>query len=214
MNGFIYKITNDINDKIYVGKTLSSIEERLKEHKSDSERKKMEHRPLYSAMRKYGIDHFFIEKIEEVPIEQLSDREIYWIKTLNSYHDGYNATLGGDGKQLYDYDAIVKGFLSGKLIKELAEEFECCGDTISAALKLASIDSTVNGRKSCYKSLVAKNLNGETIKDFSSRAEAVKWLQSEGFTKSTNVDNISATIGRAANGKRATAYGMKWENLG
>lgn len=43
--------------------------------------------------------------------------------------------------------------------------------------------------------------------------EAVKWLQVEGFTKSTNNDNINAAIGRAANGKRATAYGMKWENL-
>ena len=213
MNGFIYKITNDINNKIYVGKTLSPIEERFKQHKADSERKKMEHRPLYSAMRKYGLDHFSIEKIEEVPLENLSDREIYWINTLDSYHNGYNATLGGDGKQLYDYDAIVKGFLSGKLIKELAKEFECCEDTISAALTLANIDSTINGRKSIYKGLVAKNLEGEIIKDFSSRTEAVKWLQSEGFTKSTNVDNISATIGRAANGKRATAYGMKWENL-
>ena len=107
----------------------------------------------------------------------------------------------------------MKGFLSGKLIKELAKEFECCEDTISAALKLANIDSTINGRKSFYKGLVAKDLNGEIIKNFSSRIEAVKWLQSEGFTKSTNVDNITATIGRAANGKRATAYGMKWENL-
>jgi hypothetical protein len=33
MNGFIYKITNDINDKVYIGKTLSSIENRFKEHK-------------------------------------------------------------------------------------------------------------------------------------------------------------------------------------
>ena len=213
MNGFIYKITNDVNDKVYIGKTLSSIEQRFKKHKSDSEKRAAEHRPLYSAMRKYGVNHFFIEKIEEVPIENLSEREIYWINTLNSYHNGYNATLGGDGKQLYDYDAIVKGFLSGKLIKELAEEFECCEDTISSALKLANIDSTANGRKSCYKRLVAKSLTGEIIKDFSSRVEAVKWLQSEGFTKSTNIDNITATIGRAANGKRATAYGMKWENL-
>lgn len=173
----------------------------------------MEHRPLYSAMRKYGTDHFFIEKIEEVPLEELSDREIYWINALDSYHNGYNATLGGDGQQLYDYDAIVKGFLSGKLIKELAEEFECCKDTISAALKLANIDSTINGRKICYKGLIAKTLTGDVIKTFSSRAEAVKWLQVEGFTKSTNNDNISAAIGRAANGKRATAYGMKWENL-
>ena len=36
MNGFIYKIINDINDKVYIGKTLSSIEERFKQHKKDS----------------------------------------------------------------------------------------------------------------------------------------------------------------------------------
>ena len=77
-------------------------------------------------MRKYGIEKFHIEKVEECPLEILSDREKYWIEFFSSYKNGYNATIGGDGKQLYNYDEIVKGFLSGKLVYELAEEFECC----------------------------------------------------------------------------------------
>ena len=71
-------------------------------------------------MNKYGQDNFYIELIEEVPIEQLSEKEQYWINYFNSFHFGYNATRGGDGKILYNYQDIVNGFLSGKLVKELA----------------------------------------------------------------------------------------------
>lgn len=213
MNGFIYKITNDINDKVYIGKTLSSIEKRFSEHKHDSQNAQTGNRPLYKAMKKYGCEHFHIELIEEVPLELLSEREIYWIEFYQCYHNGYNATRGGDGKQLYNYDAIVKGFLSGKLVKELAEEFECSIDTVSAALKIAHIDSFTNAVKKSNKGLIAKSLEGKVIQSFNSRTEAVKWLQANNYTASTNIDNINAAIGRAANGKRATAYGMKWENL-
>ena len=54
MNGFIYKITNTINNKVYIGKTLSSIEKRFTEHKEDSRRPQEQIRPLYRAMNKYG----------------------------------------------------------------------------------------------------------------------------------------------------------------
>ena len=213
MNGFIYKITNDVNDKVYIGKTLSSIEKRFHEHKKDSVRVNAENRPLYRAMSKYGCDHFQIELIEEAPLEILSQREEYWISFYQSYKNGYNATKGGEGKQLYDYDAIVASFLSGKLVKDLAVEFECCVDTISAALQLANIDSRLNADKKVSKGIVAKTLSGENIQEFPSRKEAAKWLQDNGFTKSDNRDNIIATIGRVANGQRKSAYGMKWENL-
>lgn len=212
MNGFIYKVINDINDKIYVGKTLSSLEKRFTEHKEDSHRHQEQIRPLYRAMNKYGCDKFHIELIEECPIESLSNREIFWINFYNSYENGYNATLGGDGKQLYDYDAIVKGFLSGKLINELAQEFECCPDTIRAALQLAKIDTKINANKKAQKSLLMKDMEGNILQHFSSRTEAVTWLQQNQYTKSSNIDNIIATIGRAANGKRKSAYGFLWEN--
>ena len=53
---YIYKITNDINDKIYIGKTNFSIEKRFQEHCKDAFRKRNEKRPLYNAMKKYGIE--------------------------------------------------------------------------------------------------------------------------------------------------------------
>lgn len=212
MNGFIYKITNDINDKVYIGKTLSSIEKRFAEHKKDSQKNVQEKRPLYNAMKKYGVEHFHIEEIGAYPIEELSQQEQYWIQYFQSYTTGYNATRGGDGKPLYDYNAIVNGFLSGKMICELAEEFECCSDTISAALHLAQLDSKMNANKNTKKGVIAKDLNGNFIQAFESRNQAAKWIQENHYTTSTDIDNINATIGRAANKKRNSAYGFIWDN--
>ena len=63
---YIYKITNDINGKSYIGKTeKNNIQERWKDHLIDYKKRRTEKRPLYSAMNKYGIEHFHIEQIEE-----------------------------------------------------------------------------------------------------------------------------------------------------
>lgn len=64
---FIYKITNLINGKSYIGKTSFSIKKRFKEHQRDAFRDRNEKRPLYSAMRKYGIENFTVEQVEECP---------------------------------------------------------------------------------------------------------------------------------------------------
>ena len=66
----------------------------------------MKNRPLYNAFNKYGIEHFSIHLIEECDENILGEREKYWIKYYNSKENGYNATLGGDGSTLYDYDEI------------------------------------------------------------------------------------------------------------
>ena len=64
---YIYKISNDINNKVYIGKTNQTIKERWHQHCSDSkDRVLYEKRPLYSAMNKYGIEHFKIEEIERL----------------------------------------------------------------------------------------------------------------------------------------------------
>ena len=123
--GYIYKITNDINDKIYVGKTEFTLEERFAEHCRDSLKSRYEKRPLYDAMQKYGIEHFKIEEIEQT--EDLENREQYWIAELRTYIGfsdckGYNATLGGDGKTLIDYDYILQEFMNGLNITEIAEK--------------------------------------------------------------------------------------------
>ena len=73
---YIYKIVNKINNKIYIGKTnLSSIEERFKEHCYEYNKFHSEKRPLYSAMKKYGIENFQIYLLEECSSEKASERE-------------------------------------------------------------------------------------------------------------------------------------------
>lgn len=61
-------------------------------------------------MNKYGIENFIIEELEQVKDENLlSEREIYWIKELETYGSkGYNASKGGDGTILYDYKEIIQ----------------------------------------------------------------------------------------------------------
>ena len=116
---YIYQITNDINEKIYIGKTESSIENRFREHCNDAFRERNEKRPLYSAMRKYGIEHFHIKLIEET--NDPEEREKYWIEKLGSFKYGYNATIGGDGKRYADYDLIYSLYNQGNNYKQIHE---------------------------------------------------------------------------------------------
>ena len=93
--GHIYKITNLINGKIYIGKTIKTPEKRWQEHIRKA--KQFTNRYLYDAMNHYGYDNFKIESIEECLNEELDKREIYWINYYDSYNKGYNMTLGGEG---------------------------------------------------------------------------------------------------------------------
>ena len=90
----IYKITNKINGKVYIGQSID-IKRRWKDHRTHYKNGKY---PLYFAMIKYGIENFSFEVIEECEKEKLNDREIYWISFYNSNNknNGYNLTNGGE----------------------------------------------------------------------------------------------------------------------
>ena len=82
----IYKITNLINGKVYIGQA-SDIYTRWTNHKNASLRKdKKEYKyPLYRAFRKYGIENFKFEIIEECSEEELNEKEIYYIDFYNTF---------------------------------------------------------------------------------------------------------------------------------
>lgn len=111
------------------------LKKRWQEHCKDSKRRKIEKRPLYSAMRKYGIENFKIEEIEECSDVIVNEREIYWIEKLQTFKNGYNATIGGDGKHYLDYDLICETYLEVKNLKETAKICGCCTDSVSNILK-------------------------------------------------------------------------------
>ena len=97
----IYKITNKINQKVYIGK-LNNIENRWKYHQTRYLQKKEYNKPLYRAFRKYGINNFSFEILEEIDDNIYNiignERETFWINYFNSYGElGYNGTHRGDG---------------------------------------------------------------------------------------------------------------------
>lgn len=129
--GYIYKITNKINQKSYIGLTTKTIQERWQEHIQVIDKYKNV-RPLYSALAKYGLEAFSIEEIEEVDDDYLGEREIYWISYFNTYQKGYNATLGGDGKWTH---SIEQYNLNGDLIAVY--------NNITEAIKSTNISESV-----------------------------------------------------------------------
>lgn len=208
--GLIYKITNDINGKIYIGKTEFSIEKRFKEHCLDAFRERCEKRPLYAAMRKYGIEHFHIELIEETNIPE--EREKYWIQYYESYGKGYNATIGGDGSCLYDHTAILERLKNYPYPKEVAMEFGCCTDIVAdiAAKNGIKVKNPSQERlQANMKTVYQYDKNKNLINIFNSTVEAAKWCFENKKTTTLN-SGVRAHICECANNKRKSAYGYLW----
>ena len=93
----IYKITNLINGKCYIGQSIN-IEKRWKDHQivATNPNDNGYNYPLYKAIRKYGQENFSWEVIEECDQNLLDEREVFWISYYDSYNNGYNQTLGGN----------------------------------------------------------------------------------------------------------------------
>lgn len=102
--GLIYKITSP-SGKSYIGKTVQSLSNRMKVHKTKSGTGCT---ALKNAINKYGWDELTREIIEDnIPEDQLNDREKYWIKACNTIAPhGYNLTEGGDGGSLSDISKL------------------------------------------------------------------------------------------------------------
>ena len=114
--GRIYIIRNTINNKVYIGQTKVSLKLRFQNHLSAA--RKGKDYIIGKAIRKYGEENFYIELLEECTIEELNEREKYWIFYFNSTNNkfGYNVSIGGNvvrtTKEL-DKNLVIDMFNSG-----------------------------------------------------------------------------------------------------
>lgn len=207
----IYKITNQLNGKVYIGQSIN-IEQRWKQHKAETRRTA----PLYLAFDKYGIDNFDFSVIEECPIEELDDREIYWISYYDSYNKGYNATLGGHRGLSIDpqviYDLWDKGLSFGEICDQLSDKIHRAQiqKHLQSYSNYSKEESNRRGGIQARKKVIQNgfivdrgikqySLSGEYIKSYKTEAEA---------GKETGIN--WEVIGRCLLGKQVQAGGYQW----
>ena len=184
MRGFIYKITNKINGKSYIGQTIQNVKERFYQHCATKCSQAVLNMVIHKAITKYGKSNFTIEVIEEVESANLNDRERYWIRYYDSYNNGYNSTEGGqDGIKLFknlDTESIVREYKSGKSLREIGRLFNVDKQTIKDLL----VRNNINLRTTRTYKLSQKDRE-DIIKDLSlglSRKEIIsKWHISKSY---------------------------------
>jgi group I intron endonuclease len=124
MNFIVYKITCKTNNKIYIGQTNKTLEERLRKHFNFAftEVERSKNHKFARAIRKYGKEAFYIEEIERVNSqEELDEREFYWINYYNAVEEGYNSRAdkgkcGGDTlSQHWNKDEISEKLRASKV---------------------------------------------------------------------------------------------------
>ena len=177
MKGILYIITNDINDKVYIGKTYTQLEVRFKRHIIDAFRfDNLNRSKFQSAIIKYGEKHFSIKALGTFESGILEKKEVEYIAKYNSYKNGYNSTIGGDGLPLIEYDErkIIDMYNNGMTINSIMHTLGLGSSRqISYILKNNGID---------YSSHISKAIPVLQIKDgviinrFSSKYNAYKWL--------------------------------------
>ena len=212
---YIYKISNDINNKVYIGKTTHSIEDRYKDHWYDSTRPEYQYRPLYRAFNKYGAEHFSVSMLEECPEKISSEREIYWIKYYDSYGNGYNATLGGEGRLSLNKELVISIYQNTNSINQTAEKLNCNRTTVSKILHENDIPIFEHYRREGGKKTgnpIKMIQNDIVVKTFVNQCEAARWIIEHNLTSNRNIRSIASNISKVIHKQRNSYLGYKWES--
>lgn len=204
----IYKIQNLINNKVYIGQSVD-INYRFKNHISDSfnPKSKSYDTAIHRAIRKYGVDNFSFEIIENCDVDKLNDREIYWIKKYDSYGNGYNMTHGGEGVSSIDRQYVYDLWDQGMSVGEISDYAKHDKHSIIHILKnydnYSNDESYKRGRilasKNNSRKIKQYDLNGNFISMYDNINEAAQIVN-------TKAANIRAVIC----GLQLTAAGFQW----
>jgi hypothetical protein len=193
--GFIYLITNNVNGKQYIGQTIKSIEQRFNEHKTRCNNEwHKSNMPISRAMVKYGVENFSIKELEVCSIEEIDEREIYYIEKYNTFHQGYNATLGGSSSLKRDIDEkkMLELYHKTKSTRQVAKYFGVDKDCIRHRIRSLGVKFYTKSEQAGLDIVVKKD--GETIAKFPSKKECARWLLKNNIGNGKNVESVRRAV--------------------
>ena len=219
--GYIYKITNKINNKMYIGQTITTIKERMYKHYSNAKKATT---GIDFAIGKYGKENFIVEEICSCPNEDLNDLERFYIAKFDTYNTGYNLTIGGQDSttalNLNEQEVISK-YLEIKNVNKTAEYFKCCNKVISRILHKNNINVLHNNniqnltKGHCFKEneKVKAVKIIELDKDFPSLKECAQWLIDNNYSKANSMEMARKSLSRVLTGERKSYCKLHFKYL-
>jgi len=215
MKGIIYKVENQENGYVYIGATTHSLYQRQLDHTERAYRG--EENKFHEAIMTYGANAFKWEQIDTVgSIDELAQKEQYYVLEYNSKEQGYNADAGGGIKKtVYQYS--VK---DGNLVNKY-DSLESAANAVSA-YKTSVGNACLGQNKTCKgyywsynysvpfspekdlrkKKVIKYSLSGKQLAVYNSVAEA------------SRLSGISKTcISRVCRNERKQSGGFYWQYI-
>lgn len=159
MVGFIYIIRNTVNNKVYIGQTKVSVDQRWKEHLRHDQ---YGTQVINRAMKKYGVDKFYVETLEICSIQLLDSREIFYIDLFDSTNKskGYNVSIGGSTprfkRKILSTANLIDLYVNKKFsLEKIANKYAVSRYIISSELTNAGI--TIRERKESNSKFIRIN---------------------------------------------------------
>jgi len=219
----IYLIKNNITGHCYVGQA-KNISKRIWSHLNSSispEASDYDY-PLHKAFRRYGVDNFDLQVLEECSVKDLNEKEIYWIARYDSKRNGYNQTEGGNYTVAKKLPKAVLKQLKADLIankltnSELSKKYSVSESIISRInIGLAWKEDSYSYPLRKVTAIITNHYNGSCVYQLDKKTnELINIFPSiNSAAKALGSEEYNAHIVRCCNGKRKSAYGYKWQQV-
>lgn len=215
--GFVYVIKNCINDKVYVGQTKNSIEQRFNEHLYASMKKNTTNK-LYMAMKELGKENFYIELLTECKDVDMNKYEQLYVEKFNSIKQGYNTVYHcssiSNSSNTELEDKIIELYKEGYSLASIGKTCEVSHATICKILrknKMKREETSKANHVSGSKQVVMYSKDFVPEKLFDSIKEAYNWLKKNTEFKVTTYA-VYAYIDVACKNYNI-CYGHRWQLL-
>lgn len=179
-NGFIYIIRNTVNSKVYIGQTKVHVDTRWKEHLRHAQ---YGDQVINKAMKKYGVDKFYIETLEICNVDIIDEREIYYIDLYDSTDKskGYNVSIGGNTprfkRKVLNIAELVDLYVNKQFtLKQIADKYEVTRYIICTELKNAGVTIRKRSESSSKFNKISKELIIDSLNKTNSLHKAAKYI--------------------------------------